>query len=220
MFNALILPLIICIVPILFFAVLLIAGPKIKFWRVLFAVLLGIVAFFPVQLVDEYVVRQLIPYYYPTRIAFISWVVLAELFKGGVLVPLSAKKNSTLHFLLLAMLAGLTFGCGQSFVEYLNEASKAFSKGAQLLWLPLILRFILIDLINMACAGLAGLFIYTCKMKKPKWLLVLYPFVLRALFEFFNVKLEIKWFSIAVVLLALLECRIKYKAISNTDDDL
>ena len=220
MFNTLILPLIICIVPILFFSVLLIAGPKIKFWKVLFGILLGLCAFFPVQLVDEYGVRNLIPPYYPTRIAFISFVFLAELIKGACITPLSGKKNTALSFLLISMLAGLTFGCGQSFVEYLNEAGKAFSKGAQLLWLPLVLKFILIDLINMACTGLAGLFIFTCKNKTPKWLLVLYPFVLRALFEFFNVKLGIKWFSIAVVLLALLECRIKYKAISNTNDDL
>lgn len=219
MFTALILPIILCLIPILFFAILFGASTKINIWQILLAIALGVVCFFPAQLIDEFVTCRLIPKIYPTRRTFISWVLFAELIKGIFLIFLSGKKNNTLQFLLLSMLAGLTFGCGQTIVEYLTQAGNAMAKGAALMWPQLLLQFTFIDLINMACSGLAGLFILSIKQKNIKWTLLFYPFVLRALFEFFNVKLGIKWFVIVVLLLALLECRIKYRSMTGQDTD-
>lgn len=219
MFITLILPIILCLLPILFFAILIGAGAKINIWQLLLAIALGVICFFPTQIVDEFVVCKIIPRIYPTRRTFLSWVLFAELIKGIFLIPLSSKKNNTLQFLLVSMLAGLTFGCGQTIVQYLTQAGNAMARGATLVWPKLLLQFAFIDLINMACSGLAGMFILSAKRKETKWLLIFYPFVMRALFEFFNVKLEIKWFVIVVLLLALLECRIKYKAMSEDDEE-
>lgn len=218
MFNALILPSIIYILPIIFLSIIAGAGLKVKFWHILIAIGLGIISFFPVQLVDEFIVRKFIPHYYPTRIAFVSWVICAEIIKGALLFLLPGKNTSAKSFLFASMIAGLTFGCLQSIVEYMNQYAIATSMNAQLMWWPLIFKLICIDIINMCCTAIAGLFVYSCKIKKPRWILIAYPIILRALFEFFNVKLEIKWFTIAVLLLALIECRIKYKSMTEEDE--
>ena len=221
MITTLILSSIICILPVLFCSILFSAGLKVKPLHILLAILLGVIAFFPVQMVDEFVVRKFISRFYPTRRAFLTWVFLAEIIKGAFLILLPSKKMTLRSFLLASMLAGLTFGCGQTIVECLYQIGNTMSQSgnAQILWFPLLLKLICIDIINMSCTGLAGLFIWTCKQKKINWFLLFYPFVLRALFEFFNVKLDIKWFTAAAILLALLECRIKYKALSDTGDE-
>lgn len=219
MITSLILPSVLCILPLVFCAVLFAAGFKVKPLYILLAVLLGFITIFPIS-----VVRYFLPSFASkTQLmvlikSLILCGLLEELIKCALLFPLPAKNNTLKDYILLSFIAGLTLGCGDGIIYFIDYLSRAAERGATLLYGPLFLKLASIELIQMACSGLLGIFIYTCKQKKPKIMALVYAIVLHGFYDFFgNFKTGLKVFVIIVILLALMECRIFYKNLSEEE---
>ena len=72
----------------------------------------------------------------------------------------------------------------------------------------------------MTCAGLGGLFVYTAVNKKPKFQFFIYAFFLHGMYDFFAAfQNNLRWFAIPVILLAIIECRIKYTALVPSEEE-
>ena len=74
----------------------------------------------------------------------------------------------------------------------------------------------------MTCTGLCGMFIYSCRHKPAKTSLLITAVILHGIYDFFagfSTTSNLRWFSIAVVLMAIAECRIKYTSLQNNEED-
>lgn len=116
------------------------------------------------------------------------------------------------HFFIASVLFGLTFGCFESVIYFLTHLQSAKANGAQLIYHLIFLRMGSAVLVHTFCSGLAGIFIWSCKEKHADVLALIFPVLLHGLYDFFvNFTSWIHWFSIAAVLIIILECRIRYE---------
>ncbi|MDY5817253.1 MAG: hypothetical protein SPK26_04430, partial [Treponema sp.] len=70
----------------------------------------------------------------------------------------------------------------------------------------------------MMCTGLCGLFVYSCRNKPRHVSCLVAAILLHGFYDFFaGFSGNMRWFSIAVVLMTIAECRIKYTSLENND---
>ena len=139
-----------------------------------------------------------------------------ELIKMFMTVLLPHKKSSTLQFLFLAFLMGISLGCFESVVYFLDHLQKANTRGAQLLYGQIFMRIFTSDIIHLTCAGLGGLFVVSCRQKKVKVSIFVFSVILHGFYDFFaGFANFFKYFSFIVILLAIVECRIKYLSLKE-----
>lgn len=207
--------LILCFIPLIIYFLILTFVFKIKVLHQLIAILLGLVAVFPIALIQ---------YFLPDVFSFIEHPLLRTLLKSLIVyglieeiikmlmvIPLPHKNYSELKFLLLAFLMGLSLGCFESLVYFLDHLQMAKYRGADLLYGLIFTRIFSTDIIHFACTGLGALFIYSCRDKNKKFSILILAVVLHGLYDFFaGFQNSFKWFAIPVILLALIECRIIY----------
>lgn len=212
-----------CFVPLIIAVVIFSAGFKLKLLHLLLAVLYGLVAVLPISLIQYFmpafpglplspVVRALLK-------SLLLYGFVEEAIKTAALVPLPHKNENQLGFLLLAFTAGLSLGCFESVVYYFDHLQIANSRGATLLYGQIAVRIFTSDVIHMCCTGLCGLFLYTCRNKPRRISCLIAAILLHGIYDFFaGFSGDLRWFSVAVVLMSIAECRIKYKSL-QTDEN-
>ena len=220
---------ILCFVPLLFAFCLFTFVFKLKISHQLLAILLGLAIVFPISVIQYVVpttnVFQNMPIVGTMLKSLIIYGLIEELFKTIVLVPVLSTKSikeeySALQLLFLSFLLGLSLACFESLVYLFDRLQIANNKGAQLLYHHIFLRIFTSDLIHMSCAGLCGLFVISKRYNnnKSKISYLFLAILLHGIYDFFaGFQNNLKYFSYFVVLLALIECRVKYTALTKKE---
>lgn len=220
---------ILCFVPLLFAFCLFTFIFKLKISHQLLAILLGLAIVFPISVIQYVVpttnVFQNMPVVGTMLKSLIIYGLVEELFKTIVLVPVLSTKSikeeySALQLLFLSFLLGLSLACFESLVYLFDRLQIANNKGAQLLYHHIFLRIFTSDLIHMSCAGLCGLFVISKRYNnnKSKISYLFLAILLHGIYDFFaGFQNNLKYFSYFVVLLALIECRVKYTSLTKTE---
>lgn len=220
---------ILCFVPLLFAFCLFTFVFKLKISHQLLAILLGLAIVFPISVIQYVVpttnVFQNMPIVGTMLKSLIIYGLVEELFKTIVLVPVLSTKTvkeeySALQMLFLSFLLGLSLACFESLVYLFDRLQIANNRGAQVLYHLVFLRIFTTDLIHMACAGLCGLFVISKRYNnnKSKISYLFLAILLHGIYDFFaGFQNNLKYFSYFVVLLALIECRVKYTSLTKTE---
>ena len=220
---------ILCFVPLLFAFCLFTFVFKLKISHQLLAILLGLAIVFPISVIQYVVpttnVFQNMPIVGTMLKSLIIYGLVEELFKTIVLVPVLSTKSikeeySALQLLFLSFLLGLSLACFESLVYLFDRLQIANNRGAQVLYHLVFLRIFTTDLIHMACAGLCGLFVISKRYdnNKSKISYLFLAILLHGIYDFFaGFQNNLKYFSYFVVLLALIECRVKYTALTKKE---
>lgn len=220
---------ILCFVPLLFAFCLFTFIFKLKISHQLLAILLGLAIVFPISVIQYVVpttnVFQNMPIVGTMLKSLIIYGLVEELFKTIVLVPVLSTKSikeeySAIQLLFLSFLLGLSLACFESLVYLFDRLQIANNKGAQLLYHHIFLRIFTSDLIHMSCAGLCGLFVISKRYNnnKSKISYLFLAILLHGIYDFFaGFQNNLKYFSYFVVLLALIECRVKYTALTKKE---
>ena len=208
---------ILCFVPLVVAVLVFALSFKIKVGHQLIAVLLGLAAVLPISFI-QYFLPNLpfltgVPLVKTLLKSLILYGLVEELIKMLLAIPLPHKEYSELDFLLLAFVMGLALGCFESVVYYFDHLQKASARGAELLYGLIAARIFSSDVIHMCCMGLSGLYIFSKRQRNPKFSYFVLAVIIHGVYDFFaGFSNGLRWFSIAVVLLAAIECRIKYSA--------
>ncbi|MBQ8211200.1 MAG: PrsW family intramembrane metalloprotease [Treponema sp.] len=220
---------ILCFVPLLFAFCLFTFIFKLKISHQLLAILLGLAIVFPISVIQYVVpttnVFQNMPIVGTMLKSLIIYGLVEELFKTIVLVPVLSTKSikeeySAIQLLFLSFLLGLSLACFESLVYLFDRLQIANNKGAQLLYHHIFLRIFTSDLIHMSCAGLCGLFVISKRYNnnKSKISYLFLAILLHGIYDFFaGFQNNLKYLSYFVVLLALIECRVKYTALTKKE---
>lgn len=208
MFSEPLIPsIIICILPLLsVFACLLIFIKEFKFLSGMFSILLGLFAVVPIA-----VLQFAIEYYHLISVHTLSQVLLKNLLINGIveetikmlLLFLISKKHNLSSFFACAILSGLALSCFESLV-YLVSGIENIG-----------LRMLTAVVLHTTCAGLSGLFVYSVKNGSTKILSFIFAILLHGIYNYFaGFKMDsfFFWFSVLVVLISIVECRIRYRA--------
>ena len=211
---------ILCFLPLIVALVIFTFGFKLNFFHQIVAVLIGLLTVIPISFIQFFLPDIPFLLQFPLwNTLFKSLVIygfVEELVKMLMTVLLPHKKSSTLQFLFLAFLMGISLGCFESVVYFLDHLQKANAKGAQLLYSQIFMRIFTSDIIHLTCAGLGGLFVVSCRQKKVKVSIFVFSVILHGFYDFFaGFANFFKYFSFIVILLAIAECRIKYLSLKE-----
>lgn len=211
-----------CFIPLIIAIIIFTAGFKVRLTHQLLACLFGLIAVLPISIIQYFLPGipglQNTPVLQTLLKSLLIYGLVEELLKMAALLPLPGKKSSLLNFLLLSFILGLALGCFESVVYYFDHLQIANSRGAKLLYGQIALRIFSSDLIHMTCTGLSGLFLYSCNINKRKLSFFLLAVLLHGIYDFFaGFPGNLRWFSAAVVLLAIAECRIKYSSLQKDE---
>lgn len=211
---------ILCFLPLIIALVIFTFWVKLNFFHQIVAVLIGLLTVIPISFIQFFLPDVPFLLQFPLwNTLFKSLVIygfVEELIKMFMTVLLPHKKSSTLQFLFLAFLMGISLGCFESVVYFLDHLQKANAKGAQLLYSQIFMRIFTSDIIHLTCAGLGGLFVVSCRQKKVKVSIFVFSVILHGFYDFFaGFANFFKYFSFIVILLAIVECRIKYLSLKE-----
>jgi RsiW-degrading membrane proteinase PrsW (M82 family) len=216
-----------CFVPLILALCIFTFGFKLKITHQLIAVLLGLLAVLPISFI-QYLLPEIPeigfnPILHTLLKSLLLYGLIEELFKAIILLLLPNKNYDVRNFLLLAFVMGLALGCFESVVYYFDHLQLAHSRGATLLYGQIALRIFTSDIIHMMCTGLGGLFIYSCRNKPSRVSFLIVAVLLHGIYDFFagfSTSSNLRWFSISVVFMAIIECRVKYTSLTATDADV
>ncbi|MCR4579088.1 MAG: PrsW family intramembrane metalloprotease [Treponema sp.] len=219
---------ILCFIPLIIALLVFTLTKRLKFTHQLLAILFGLVAVIPISFLQFFIPDLSGLFKSPILFSIIRSLILygliEEALKTALILPLPHKTYSCFNFLMLAFLMGLALGCFESVVYFFDHMQTAKAKGAQLLFLPIFLRIFTSDIIHVTCTGLGGLFIWSCRnvyggKKSPRISILITAILLHGFYDFFaGFNNNLRWFSAAVILLAIMECRIKYTALSGDEN--
>ena len=220
--------LILCFVPLILVIALFTFAYKLKLMYQLIAVFLGLIAVLPISFIQFFLPELpgvgFSPILHALLKSLLLYGLIEELFKTLILIFLPHKNLSesteARDFLQLAFVAGLALGCFESVVYYFDHLQIANSRGATLLYGQIAVRIMTSDVIHMTCTGLCGLFIYSCRKAPRHTSFLVIAVLLHGIYDFFaGFANDLRWFSVAVVLMAIIECRIKYFALTNPEKE-
>ena len=228
----------ICFVPLFLALCIFTFGFKLKITHQLIAVMLGLIAVLPISFIQYFLPELpgagINPILHTLLKSLLLYGLIEELFKALILFLLPHKmydetpdssegKNSGLrNFLFLAFVTGLALGCFESVVYYFDHLQLANSRHATLLYGQIAVRIFTSDIIHMMCTGLCGLFIYSCRNKPSHVSFLVVAVLLHGIYDFFagfSTTSNLRWFSVAVVLMAIIECRVKYTSLKSEEKD-
>jgi len=209
MFTGPVIPsVLICILPLLaVFACLLIFIKEFRFLSGILSILLGLFAVVPIA-----AIQFAIEYYHLVSVNSLGAVLLKSLVINGIveetikmfLLFFISKKHNLSSFFACAIMSGLALGCFESLVYLVSGIEN------------LELRMLTAVVIHATCAGLSGLFVYSIKNESTKVLSFILAVLLHGIYNYFaGFKMDsfFFWFSLVVVLVAVVECRIRYRAL-------
>lgn len=211
---------IICFIPLLLAVILFKLKFNIKLLHQLIGVLFGLIAVLPISFIQFFIPDFSSGFSSPILYSLIKSIILygliEEILKMVLIIPLPHKNYEAKNFLLLTFIFGLSLGCFESVVYYFDHLQSAVAKGAQLLYAQIFIRIFTADIIHLTCTGLSGIFIYSIRDKNRKISPLIWAVIIHGIYDFFaGFNSGLKYFSFVVVLLAIAECRIKYKSITN-----
>lgn len=187
----------------------------IKLGKLYIGALLGLIAVLPIIIAQLFVGK--LPFFnihsFSSALfrALVLNGVIEETWKSAVLLILPAKKMSLRDFFACSLVAGLSLGCFESasyFLKYLQMANHA---RATLLYSQIFMRIISADLIHLFCTGLGGIFIWAAKNRKQQIIALVFAILAHGIYDFFAMYTSnIRFFAIAAVLFAIVECRVRY----------
>lgn len=193
---------------------------RMKFSTELFACLFGLLSVLPGTFLQFYlgcfVPEQIFSAKNGLAGIFCNFFVynglVEELIKLVMIALIPHKKLSLRDFFAAALLCGLCLGSFESMIYFLHHLSNARMSGAELLYGLIFARMFSSDLIHVFCAGLCSLFVWGLRHKHNNPMIFVYAVVCHGLFDFFvYFDLWIHWFSVAAILFAVVECRVKYQ---------
>lgn len=199
----------VCVIPLVaVYISLLFAVKGFKWWRGLIAVLLGFVAVVPIAAVQIAADRG--AWFSGTSLSsvFLSALVISGLIEETVklvlLFCMPVKNVEQGDFFSCGILMGLSLACFEAFIYLISGYEK------------IGLRFATSVLIHLTCAGLSSLVVYCIKTRK----LYVAPFIMAILLHgcyayFAGFYTPIKYFSLAVIAVAILECRTRFVKVSG-----
>ena len=211
-----------CFIPLFICFFVLLFKFKLKITHLLLAILFGLIAILPISFIQYFIpdfklfftnqiLGQLIK-------SFLLYGFIEEIFKMLFLLPLTKNKTEIKDFLLIALMLGLSLGCFETAVYYFDHLNRATTKGASLLYGQIFVRIFTADIIHIACSILNGLFVYSVKSNKKKVSILVMSILIHGIYDFFaGFQGGFKIFSIFVVLLAIIECRVKYKLLTEDE---
>lgn len=210
-------PMLLCLVPLVTtFLLLAILVPGISVLREFFAVLAGLLAFVPIVVLQFlFVVGRLeILMRANLFLSIIHSLVFFGLIEEGVkaasLLVLKARGESLRNFFAYSILAGMALGCFESVVYLLTAVGTRPQVSTEFLQM-IFLRMATALVIHTLCAGLGGLCIFYSKNIRRNFSPLVFAIVIHGIYDFFAANsYPLKYFSVAVILLAVLECRIFY----------
>jgi RsiW-degrading membrane proteinase PrsW (M82 family) len=217
---------VLCFVPLILAIVFFTFGFKVKITHQLIAILLGLAAVLPISVIQYFIPSIpgiiLSPVLRALLKSIFLYGLVEEVLKTIILLPLPHKMYDSADgrgaFLMLAFVAGLSLGCFESVVYYFDHLQMANNRGATLLYGQIAVRIFTSDIIHMMCTGLCGLFVYSCRNKPRHTSCLIAAILLHGFYDFFaGFSGNMRWFSIAVVLMTIAECRIKYTSLENNE---
>ena len=223
MFTSIILPIFLCFIPLIAAFLIFALGFKIKGWHLVIALLLGLAAVLPISIIqfflppvnilsDSPILREILK-------SLLLYGLVEELLKCVFILPLPKKDKSAFEFLMLSFTVGLALGCFESIVYYLDHLQIANNRSATLLYGSIFARIFSSDLIHMTCTGLCGLFIFSVKNKQTRITCLFSAIILHGVYDFFaGFQNGLRWFAVFAILLALVECRLKYSVLAHPDE--
>ncbi len=178
----------------------------------LIAVILGIIAFVPVEGIVLLLGRISILSYHSAIIRLITALVLngiiVESIKTGILFFIPKKNIKLPAFFSYGFLSGLAFAAAEIFLLFLSKGN-----------LRPELNFFALALTHSACAGLDALFVYSIKTKNIQILPYIFAILIQGVYTYFtNLETPLRFVSVIVIFVALFECRIRYK-VAKTEEE-
>ena len=189
-----------CLIPLLaLYACLALLLKGFRKSTALLACVLGMVSFLPIQLF-------LIPFAHLRAHSLVS-LLLLYCFRGGLieegvkmllLFLLPARRTQKSVFTSYAVLFGFTLASFENAI-YLLAGN------------PLTIRLFTAAIIHTSCSVLCGLFVLSVKKKKTQILSFLFALIFHGVYNYFADFADIrKFFAIAVILIAVFECVLRY----------
>lgn len=219
----LIVAIILCFLPAVIGFFIFNKGFKIKTSLLLISMFFAALCLIPIFLINSLTEKITFSINHPVFYQILKSIILIGLVEElckTLLISFFPKKNiSLLTFFILSLTFGLTLGCFETVGYYLGIFSSNLSRKGTTVYSLVIERFLTADLIHMTCAGLCGLFVYSIRIEGEKLLsisCILHAILLHGLYDFFAPFTNyLHYFAIPVILLAILQCRIKYTSLKN-----
>lgn len=188
----------------------------IKLSHAFLAILAALVIILPISLVQYFTGNISVPGLLPVLNIFLKSLLVYGLIEESLktltiaFFP-NALKGKTVYTerlcALLAFFFGLTLGCFESEVYFFSHLLQAQSWGASLMYKPIIFRMITIDLIHGLCAAISGIYIWKWHNNDQHTFFIISPVIVHTFYDFFaGFQTSLKYFSIIVVLYALVKC--------------
>lgn len=209
-------PMLLCLVPfITTFLLLAILVPGISISREFLGMLAGLVAFIPIVILQFFFFGRLQKFMQANLFlsiihSLIFFGMIEEGVKATSLLILKSRGESLRNFFAYSILAGMTLGCFES-VVYLLATFGTRSQVSSGVLRMIFLRMTTSLAIHTLCAGLGGLCIFYSKNIRRNFSPLVFAILIHGIYDFFAAfDSPLKYFSVALILLAALECRIFY----------
>ena len=208
-----------CFVPLLIMFWAVRRFGRVGIISMLYAALLGLLAVAPISILQFYAAD--IPFLHSDH--WITQLLRAILFNGLieefikmiVMLFLPSKRLSLGKFFMCACICGMSLGCFESAIYFLQHLQQANTIGAHLIYVQLFERMFTSDAVHALCAGLSALFIRSLKRMRIDIAAFLFAPLLHGLYDFFALYDDFKRFSIAAILFLAVQCRISYRMQSD-----
>lgn len=196
---------------------------QVKILRVLFAALLGLLAVLPILFVQFFVgdLRIFNEFSFGSELfrAIVLNGAVEEIWKAAMLFLFPFKKMTLKEAFICALIVGISLGCFESSIYFLKHIQMANASSGILLYRPILLRVFSADLIHLWCTGLSGIFVWAFVNKKRCILAIVIAIMAHGLYNFFSMYTTgIKYFAGAAILFAMLECRIRFLKLRDSDE--
>ncbi len=202
-----------CFIPLLaFFICLKILVKDFKAMTGLAAVLFGLLAVIPIAAI-QFLISDNSVFTAASLGALLLQAVLfngliEESIKMAFMFILPSKKTSLTSFFGYSLLLGLSLGCFETVIYLISGFYR------------IELRILTAAIIHTCCSGLSGLFVYTIKKHiSPKQIMAfIIAVLLHGIYNYlagFPKQSFIHYFSIPVIICAIVECRIHYRAVKD-----
>lgn len=217
-------PMLLCLVPLVAtFLLLVILVPGISVLREFFAALSGLVAFLPIVILQFLLLGNLQKFMRANLFlsiihSLIFFGLIEEGMKAASLLILKSRGETLRNFFAYSILAGTALGCFESVVYLLTALGTRPQVSAEFLQM-IFLRMATALVIHALCAGLGGLCVFCSKNIRRNFAPLVFAILIHGIYDFFAAfPSPLKYFSAAVILLGVLECRIFYLRIRENLD--
>ncbi len=177
--------------------------------RGIFSCLLGLIALIPIEIIlifaSKLAIFSSISQGAILLRCFVLNGIVEEGIKMAVLALLPAKKMSAREFLCCSILCGFSLGCFETLLYLINGQN-------------IVLRLFTAVVVHTACAVLGGLFVFCSRKNQIPFLAPIFAVLTHTVYNYFaGFAPPVQYFSFAVILFAILECRTQYQGVKSME---